>query len=127
MKDHMDALKANGTAADLLNSHQPSEKPARIRRGALGSSLKILYANPERLAYKGIQSFLARLHILRNSLASLLLNQGASTKGIQGRLGHSSIALTGDLYAHLCEAGNARLQRSSSLTWASTCGLVTNP
>ena len=59
----MEALKVHGTAADLLNRRQPSERPVGIRQEALGSSLKIAYVNPERLAYEGIQSFPARLHI----------------------------------------------------------------
>ncbi len=45
----------------------------------------------------------AHLHSLRHSHASLLLSQGASLKDIQARLGHSTIAITADLYAHITE------------------------
>ena len=45
----------------------------------------------------------ARLHSLRHSHASLLLAQGANLKDIQTLLGHSTIAITGDLYAHVTE------------------------
>ena len=45
----------------------------------------------------------ARFHSLRHSYASLLLAQGANLKDIQALLGHSSIAITGNLYAHVTE------------------------
>jgi integrase len=40
-------------------------------------------------------------HGLRHSCASLLLAQGVSAKVIQETLGHSTIATTMDVYAHL--------------------------
>jgi len=42
-----------------------------------------------------------RVHDLRHSTASLLLNLGVELKTIQTILGHSSIRITSDLYAHL--------------------------
>ena len=42
-----------------------------------------------------------RFHDLRHSCASLLLAQGVSMKVIQETLGHSSIATTGNIYAHV--------------------------
>ena len=45
----------------------------------------------------------AGFHSLRHSHASLLLAQGANLKDIQILLGHSTIAITGDLYAHVTE------------------------
>ncbi|MDD5095227.1 MAG: tyrosine-type recombinase/integrase [Dehalococcoidia bacterium] len=43
----------------------------------------------------------ARLHDLRHLHASRLLRQGTNIKTIQQRLGHSSIAVTMDIYAHV--------------------------
>lgn len=40
-------------------------------------------------------------HGLRHSHATLLLQSGAHMKIVQERLGHSSIAITGDIYAHV--------------------------
>ena len=55
-----------------------------------------------------------RLHDLRHSYASLLLEAGIELKVISGALGHSSVAITADLYAHLtpvlAEDAAARLE-----------------
>jgi len=42
-----------------------------------------------------------RLHDLRHSHASLMLKAGVSPKAISERLGHASISITMDVYAHL--------------------------
>ena len=42
-----------------------------------------------------------RLHDLRHTHASLLLRQGVHLKVVQERLGHASIAITGDIYSHV--------------------------
>ena len=42
-----------------------------------------------------------RLHDLRHSHASLMLKAGASPKAMSERLGHASISITMDVYAHL--------------------------
>jgi integrase len=44
-----------------------------------------------------------RFHDLRHSAASLMLAQGIPLRSIQEILGHSSIALTANLYAHVGE------------------------
>ncbi|MGG3641339.1 tyrosine-type recombinase/integrase [Bacillus gobiensis] len=36
-----------------------------------------------------------------NTHATLMLEAGASLKDVQERLGHSSIQMTGDIYAHV--------------------------
>jgi integrase len=52
------------------------------------------------LAPAGLPSSI-RIHDLRHSCASLLLNLGTPLKTIQAILGHSSIKITADIYAHL--------------------------
>jgi integrase len=41
------------------------------------------------------------LHTLRHTYASLLINAGESIKYVSKQMGHASIQITGDLYAHL--------------------------
>lgn len=42
-----------------------------------------------------------RVHDIRHTHATLMLEAGASLKDVQERLGHSSIKMTGDIYAHV--------------------------
>ncbi|MFY9886125.1 MAG: tyrosine-type recombinase/integrase, partial [Candidatus Cybelea sp.] len=46
----------------------------------------------------------ARLHDLRHSFASLLLAGGADLKTVSTALGHSTISVTADTYAHVSPA-----------------------
>lgn len=45
-----------------------------------------------------------RLHDLRHSFASLLLAGGADLKTVSAALGHSTISVTADVYAHVSPA-----------------------
>jgi integrase len=45
-----------------------------------------------------------RLHDLRHSFASLLLAGGADLKTVSTALGHSTTAVTADVYAHVSSA-----------------------
>ena len=42
-----------------------------------------------------------RFHDLRHTHASLMLSEGVHLKVVSERLGHSSIAITGDIYSHV--------------------------
>jgi len=42
-----------------------------------------------------------RLHDLRHTHASLMLQAGVHLKIVQERLGHASVAITGDTYSHV--------------------------
>ena len=44
------------------------------------------------------------LHTLRHTAASLLLAAGTHTKVVQEHLGHSSYAITADIYSHVTPA-----------------------
>jgi integrase len=44
------------------------------------------------------------LHALRHSAASFLLAPGTHAKVVQERLGHSSYAVTADIYSHVAPA-----------------------
>ena len=64
MKDQVDALQANGIAAEFINSSQSREEIlqvfARLRRG----ELKLLYVAPERLLAQWHEELWTRGHIL---------------------------------------------------------------
>lgn len=47
-----------------------------------------------------------RIHDLRHTYASLLINQGENLKFVQSQLGHASITTTVDRYAHLMPDAN---------------------
>lgn len=52
-----------------------------------------------------------RIHDLRHSHASMLINKGIPPKVIQERLGHASIKVTLDVYSHLYANQQADLAR----------------
>lgn len=51
-----------------------------------------------------------RFHDLRHGHATMLLEAGEDLKVISDRLGHSTIAITADIYAHVCD----KMQREAS-------------
>ncbi|NOT55868.1 MAG: site-specific integrase [Deltaproteobacteria bacterium] len=59
---------------------------------------------PKLLAKAGLRHI--RIHDLRHSFASLLLENGESLAYIRDQLGHSSIKITVDTYGHLVPGGN---------------------
>lgn len=63
MKDQVDALRANGIAADFINSTVSPDEARRIARDARDGVLKILYIAPERLSVPGFEDFLRTLRI----------------------------------------------------------------
>ena len=63
MKDQVDALKANGIAAEFINSTLTYAEIMRVQTQARQSSLKILYLAPERLALPDFQGFLSTLKV----------------------------------------------------------------
>ena len=58
MKDQVDALKANGVAAEFINSTLSYDEISRVRKQAQKGQLKILYLAPERLALSGFRELL---------------------------------------------------------------------
>ena len=63
MKDQVDGLKADGIAAEFLNSTLSLSEAARVRSQAATGELKILYVAPERLPLPEFRSFLLNLHV----------------------------------------------------------------
>ena len=63
MKDQVDALRANGIAADLINSTLSPIEVVSIMNSAMANKVKILYLAPERLSVPGFEDFLHELKI----------------------------------------------------------------
>lgn len=63
MKDQVDALRANGISADLINSTLSQDDIADVMEKAKAGKLKILYIAPERLSVPGFEDFLHELQI----------------------------------------------------------------
>ena len=63
MKDQVDALKANGIAAEYINSSIPYQEIVQIQKNISDGKVKVLYLAPERLALGQFQEFLQTLKI----------------------------------------------------------------
>ena len=63
MKDQVDALKANGIAAEFINSTLTYAEINRVQTQARQGGLKILYLAPERLALPDFKGFLSTLKV----------------------------------------------------------------
>lgn len=63
MKDQVDGLKANGVAAELLNSSLNASEMSGTKTRLRNGQVKIFYAAPERLAIEGFREFLRGLKI----------------------------------------------------------------
>jgi integrase len=91
LETHLDAH--TGPEPDALVFTSPHGEPIRLqnfRRRAWKSVLDAAEL-PQRL----------RIHDMRHTAASLLINEGVSFKAVQEHLGHSSIVVTLDRYSHL--------------------------
>jgi len=63
MKDQVDSLRANGIAAEFINSALSAEEISHLQNEAQAGKIKILYVAPERLALANFKSFLQTLKI----------------------------------------------------------------
>ena len=63
MKDQVDGLKANGIAAEFINSTLTPAEISGVQERARDGQLKVLYLAPERFALGGFSRFLSALNI----------------------------------------------------------------
>jgi integrase len=103
-------------AVRALRAHRARQLEERLAAGSAWTGSDLVFTNRlggpiepttlrlrfrRLLAQAGLPQI--RLHDLRHGAASLMLAQGVPMKTIQEILGHSSISITADLYAHLGE------------------------
>ncbi|MEC3982392.1 tyrosine-type recombinase/integrase [Amycolatopsis sp. H20-H5] len=110
-------MTANSKSAFACNFSEPIEAKQRRIGLALGehwTDSGLVFTNPDGtflhpayvsdvfcaiVAAAGLPP--VRLHDLRHGAAMLMLAAGADLKVVQDLLGHSSITITGDTYAHV--------------------------
>ena len=63
MKDQVDGLRANGIAADFLNSTLDNRTAAQVERRAQAGNVRLLYVAPERVSMSGFRRFLSTLDL----------------------------------------------------------------
>ena len=63
MKDQVDGLRANGIAAEFLNSSLDNATAAAVERRALAGNVSLLYVAPERVSMPGFRRFLNLLDL----------------------------------------------------------------
>ena len=63
MKDQVDGLRANGIAAEFLNSSLDNATAAAVERRALAGDVSLLYVAPERVSMPGFRRFLHTLDL----------------------------------------------------------------
>jgi integrase len=88
-------------AQELLRLGSRPNGETRVVTRADGSSLQPRSLTHSISAFLKDQGSTVRLHGLRHSHASHLLAENVHPKIVQERLGHSSIAITMDIYSHL--------------------------
>ena len=103
-----------GVAVEALKEHRLRQDQARLEAGEKWHERGIVFSNkyggffdPDRLLLifdkvlreAGLPHM--RFHDLRHSAATILLMSGVHPKVVQERLGHSTIAMTLDVYSHV--------------------------
>jgi len=63
MKDQVDGLRANGIAAEFLNSSLDNATAGAVERRALAGDVNLLYVAPERVSMPGFRRFLHTLDL----------------------------------------------------------------
>ena len=98
----------------MLRKHRVAQSAERLMIGSDYKNLDLIFAtedgslwNPDTLS-KAFEELVkrakighVRLHDLRHSCASLTLKSGVHDKVVSEHLGHSTIAITLDLYSHV--------------------------
>ena len=112
----------------VLKGHRAAQAEQRLRVGSVWKSEGWVFTeddgshlNPNALSkgFKAIREELGlpsvRLHDLRHTHASLLLQAGVHRKVVQERLGQSTISITGDTYSHVAPG----IQRAAAQAFVS--------
>ncbi len=111
------SIRIGAFAVRLLRRHRAVQNQQRLSAGPAWVPANLIFAGPfgapieaARIS-RNFQRDLdtaglprVRFHDLRHTAATLLIEQGVPVKAVQATLGHSTIATTMDVYAHLTPA-----------------------
>jgi integrase len=108
------SVSLDPTTATALRAHRTAQLEERMRWGPAWVDTGRVFTHPDggELHPDTITKRLKRLdddaglpsiklHGLRHTHATLMLEAGVHIKVVQERVGHSSIAITGDVYSHV--------------------------
>jgi integrase len=100
-------------AVDALRAHRKRQRQEQLAAGPLWQKTGLVFTTEigtplePRNVLRRFEALATRagltgvhLHTLRHSAASFLLASGTHTKVVQEHLGHSSYAITADIYSH---------------------------
>ena len=113
-------FQCTDTALTLLRQHHAVQMQNRLRLGDCWQEHDRIFTrwdgapmNPNSLTHR-FHTFIHQtdlppvtVHSLRHTNATLLIAEGAGVKAVSSHLGHSSIGITGDLYAHSLQSVEA--------------------
>jgi integrase len=108
------SIKLTSVALEALRAHRKRQLAERMAAADVWEDHDLVFADEldgflsgvtiERYAYQRVLAKAGlphkRFHDLRHSAAVLYLEQGHSLKAVSSLLGHSSVQITGDVYAH---------------------------
>ncbi len=106
-------VKVPATLCEALRKHHAEQAAAKLERGPKYLDEDLVFPatdgsrwNPNAFTgqwdrFKRKHKFECRWHDLRHTQATWLLTLGVHPKVVQERLGHSTIAITMDLYSHV--------------------------
>jgi integrase len=108
-------ISLSAMAVEALRQHRVRQAEERLRVGADWQDYDLVFPNhlgrpieKQNLMRRSFRPLLGRaglppmrFHDLRHSAATLLLAEGVHPKVVQERLGHSTIAVTMDVYSHV--------------------------
>ena len=134
------ALSPN--AVLTLRDHRANQEQLRALLGITLTEDDLVFSKPDGSPLKPdtvIHAFLdiarraglngVRLHDLRHTHATLMLQQGAHPKVVQERLGHATIAVTLDTYSHVLPSmqEEAALRFDKGLTQRAVANRINSP
>ncbi len=119
--------------SSVMRRHRSKQAQHRMYLGSVWKDEGWVFTNPDgghvnpnaiTRAFKTLREELGlppvRFHDLRHTHASILLRQGIHLKVVQERLGHSTIAITGDIYSHVVPG----LQKAAAHSFEDAMGEV---